>query len=106
MLPHPQLQRSVVMVKKDLAKISTIRKMVLEHDFTAERNVATEVVPFLQAETKRLLESLGSSTSSIESDDASMHRPHPIQRCHALQILLCRLECISRFANFSRHVLY
>jgi hypothetical protein len=60
-LPHPQLQRSVVMVEKDLAKISTVRKMVLEHDLATERNVATEVVPFLQAETKRLLESLCSS---------------------------------------------
>jgi hypothetical protein len=46
------------MVEKDLAKVSTIRKMVLKHDLATERNVATEVVPFLQAETKRLLESL------------------------------------------------
>ena len=48
------------MVKKDLAEISTIRKMVLEHDLTTERDVATEVMPFLQTETKRLLKSLDS----------------------------------------------
>jgi hypothetical protein len=67
------------MVEKDLAKVSTIRKMVLKHDLTTERNVATEVVPFFQAETKRLLESLNSYTSSIDSDGASMRSPHPIQ---------------------------
>ena len=48
------------MVEKDLAEISTIRKMVLEHDLTTERDVATEVMPFLQTETKRLLKSLDS----------------------------------------------
>lgn len=48
------------MVEKDLAKISTIRKMVLKHDLTTERDVATEVVPFLQTETKRLFKSLNS----------------------------------------------
>jgi hypothetical protein len=48
------------MVEKNLAEISTIRKMVLKHNFTTERNVATEVVPFLQTETKRLLKSLDS----------------------------------------------
>jgi hypothetical protein len=48
------------MIEKDLAEISTIRKMVLEHDLTTERDVATEVMPFLQTETKRLLKSLDS----------------------------------------------
>ena len=46
------------MVEKDLAEISTIRKVVLKHDLTTERDVATEVVPFLQPETKRLFEGL------------------------------------------------
>jgi hypothetical protein len=46
------------MVEKDLAEISTIRKMVLKHDLTTERDVTTEVVPFLQTETKRLLKCL------------------------------------------------
>jgi hypothetical protein len=51
------------MVEKNFAEISTIRKMVLKHDLAAERDVATEVVPFLQTETKRLLESLWSGSS-------------------------------------------
>jgi hypothetical protein len=50
------------MVEEDLAEISTIRKMVLKHDLTTERDVATEVVPFLQTETKRLLKSLDSKS--------------------------------------------
>ena len=48
------------MVEKNLAEISTIREMVLKHDLTTERDVATEVVPLLQTETKRLLKSLHS----------------------------------------------
>jgi hypothetical protein len=40
------------MVEKNLAKVSTIRKMELKHDLAAESDVATEVVPFLQPETK------------------------------------------------------
>ncbi len=46
------------MVEKNLAEISTIRKMVLKHDLTTERDVSTEVVPFLKTKTKRLLKSL------------------------------------------------
>jgi hypothetical protein len=50
------------MVEKDLAEISAIRQMVLKHDLTTERDVATEVVPFLQTETKRLLKGLRSKS--------------------------------------------
>lgn len=51
-----------MVVEKDLAEISTIRKMVLKHDLTTERDMATEVVPFLQTEAKRLLKSLDSQS--------------------------------------------
>ena len=51
-----------MMDEKNLAEISTIRKMILKYDLTTERNVATEVVPFLQTETKRLLKSLDSNS--------------------------------------------
>jgi len=47
-----------MVVKKDFAKVSTVRKVVLEHDLTTEGNVAAEVVPLLQPETKGLLEGL------------------------------------------------
>jgi hypothetical protein len=46
------------MVKKDFAKVSTVRKVVLKHDLATEGNVSAEVVPFLQPETKGLLEGL------------------------------------------------
>jgi len=97
------------MVEKDLAEISTNRKMVLKYNLTTERDVATEVVPFLQTETKRLLEGLDSniqSPLSIRRDGARASRAHPIQGCHALQILLCRLERSSRSINFGRHLLH
>ena len=97
-----------MVVEKDLAEISTIRKMVLEHDLTTERDVATEVVPFLQAETKRLFKSLDSKSivNIYISRKAARGRAHPIQGCHALEILLCRLERSSRFVNFSSHLLH
>ncbi len=50
------------MVEQNLAEISTIRKVVLEHDLTTERDVAAEVVPFLQTEAKRLLKGLDSKS--------------------------------------------
>jgi hypothetical protein len=43
------------MVETNLAKVFTVREVVLEQDLTTERNVATEVVQFLQGKVKRLL---------------------------------------------------
>jgi len=82
-----QLQCSVVMVEENLAKIPSIRKMVLKHDLATERDVASKIVPFFQAEAKGLLESF-------------------VQRRHALQISLCRLERSSRPVNLGCHLLY
>jgi hypothetical protein len=78
--------------------------MVLKHDLATKGNMATEVVPLLQAETKRLLESL--YFMSVHGDRAKISRIHPVKACHALQILLCRLKRSSRFVDFNRHLLY
>jgi hypothetical protein len=78
--------------------------MVLKHDLATEGNVATEVVPFLQAETKRLLESL--CFMSAGGDRARMSCIHLVKGCHTPQILLCRLKRSSRFVDLSRHLLY
>ena len=47
-----------MVVKKDFAKVSTVRKVILKHDLATEGNVAAEVVPFLQPEAKGLFEGL------------------------------------------------
>lgn len=78
--------------------------MVLKHDLATEGNVAAEVVPFFQTETKGLLERL--YFMSIEGDKTRMSRIHPVKGSHASQILLCGLKCSSRFVNLNRHLLY
>lgn len=53
-----ELQRLICMVEHDLAVVAAVGKMVLEHDLAPKRDVAPEVVPFIQANLQRRLQSL------------------------------------------------
>lgn len=53
-----ELERLIGVVEHDFAVVTTVGKMELEHDFAPESDVAPEVVPFVQTNLQRRLQSL------------------------------------------------
>lgn len=48
-----ELQCLIRMVEHNFAVVTTVGKMVLEHDLASKRDVAAEVVPFIKADPQR-----------------------------------------------------
>lgn len=46
------------MIEEDFAVVASVREVVLEVDLAAQRDVATELMPFRQTQSHRLLEHL------------------------------------------------